>query len=511
MSKPLYSFHSFMFPFRWDYLSRNKKREDIPYSERTELADFDRIFSGNGLLNRVPYRIDRNNEKYNEYTYFHSFVRRAMFFTQADDLSRSEIVYYERDGGTGDYFRIGILNQEPLELDLDSICLHIYSTGVGILTYNVNNSRYPEKATILKINEYGRRIYPQFLAGRDVSVTKSAFLADYIEVKAGHRYMREDFSGYNHPVRTEETFLPPDHIRSIFGVGEDFVFHREEEKKGRVKISKLTDDRMFFVSWYGNDTSQKIISSSEEARGGLHPVGPEKLYSDWWYCYLFGDKSGPSVKNTNWMNRDFEAATNARWAGSGTLYGTTRDSFVAISHSRENLVPDISVHTRTMYYQMAVLCLAQRASILRFSYEIGTISNELDKGSPSSPKIRDLYKNYIHFINKIYFREVTSQIQGIEIYSQMQQAMNLQKEMGDLDKEVSELHNYANMVEQGRLSRVANWFLPAGVIVGFLGMNVFDEKDLNLSGTFNWEVLTWGLLVISISVFAVLITKIIKK
>lgn len=510
MNKPLHSFHSFMFPFRWDYL-RGAKREEISYSERTRLSDFDQVFSENGLLKKVPYRIDSNREKYNEYTYFHSFVRKALFFIQTEDINRSEMVYYERDGGIGDYFRIGILNEKSLDLELDSICLHVYSTGVGILTYNLNNTNYPEKATILKINEYGRRIYPQFLAGEDVSVTKGAFLADYIEIKAGPRFMREDFSGYNGPIRTEETFLPPEHIRSIFGKGSGFVFHREQEKKGTVKISKLTDDRMFFVSWYGNDTSKKIISPSAEMRGGLHPVDSKKLYSDWWYCYLFGDKSGPSVKNTDWMNRDFEAATNARWAGYGTLYGTTRDSFVAISDSRENLISDISVHTRTMYYQMAVLCLAQRASILRFSYEISAISNELDKGSPSSNKIRDLYKNYIHFINKIYFREVTSQIQGIEIYSQMQRAMNLQKEMGDLDREVSELHNYANMVEQGRLSRVANWFLPAGVIVGFLGMNVFDEKDLNLIGTFNWEVLTWGVLVISISVFAVLFVKIIKK
>ena len=271
---------------------------------------------------------------------------------------------------------------------------------------------------------------------------------------------------YLQPKKPGRTFIPPKHILGVFN--ENFVFNREEEAQGKIRISKLTDDRMFFMSWYGNDLSELIIYDSNK-------------FSNWWYAYVFGDKGTPSIANKDLKQKHLEQASYVRWVEYGTLYGMSRDSFTAISHSSENLiqngVPDLAIHFETMYYYLVVLCLAQRASILRFSHEVRNISDTLDKKKSAGKGIKDLYKNYIYFINKLYFREISSQIQGIELYSQLQLMMNLEKEKRDLDEEVSELYNYSNMVEQSSLSRVANWFLPAGVIVGFLGMNVFGDDE----------------------------------
>ena len=80
-----------------------------------------------------------------------------------------------------------------------------------------------------------------------------------------------------------------------------------------------------------------------------------------------------------------------------------------------------------------------------------------------------------HFLNRIYFREVTSQIQGIELYTMFQEAMNLEKEVKDLDNEIQELFEYQNMQEQRRLNKIASLFLPITLITSFLGMNTFDD------------------------------------
>ena len=129
-----------------------------------------------------------------------------------------------------------------------------------------------------------------------------------------------------------------------------------------------------------------------------------------------------------------------------------------------------------MYYQMAVLCLIQRASVLRFSYEITQITHSIfNKKVDLSKQIKEIYENYIIFLNRIYFREVTSQIQGIELYTMFQEAMNLEKEVKDLDNEIQELFEYQNMQEQRRLNKIASLFLPITLITSFLGMNTFDD------------------------------------
>ena len=157
-----------------------------------------------------------------------------------------------------------------------------------------------------------------------------------------------------------------------------------------------------------------------------------------------------------------------------------------------------------MYYQMAILCLAQRASVLRFSYEVSLITDQLEENKDATRDIKDLYKNYIQFINKIYFREVTSQLQGIEMYNQFQNVMGLEKDVKDLDSEIRELHTYISMVEQSNLSKVAVWFLPAGVLVGILGMNTFAEGTFRFeTNDIDWLSIGWIVIVI---VFSVLFT-----
>jgi len=57
-----------------------------------------------------------------------------------------------------------------------------------------------------------------------------------------------------------------------------------------------------------------------------------------------------------------------------------------------------------------------------------------------------------------------------------QEAMNLEKEVKDLDGEIQELFEYQNMQEQRRLNRIAALFLPITLIASFFGMNTFGGE-----------------------------------
>ena len=107
----------------------------------------------------------------------------------------------------------------------------------------------------------------------------------------------------------------------------------------------------------------------------------------------------------------------------------------------------------------------------------------------SNPKevalqIGSLYKEYIRFVNQIYFRSVTVQDQGIELYDMLTNQFASNDQIKDLDDEIGELYQYITlMVDQSRnengekLNLMAAIFLPATVLAGLFGMNRMCELE----------------------------------
>lgn len=466
-----YSKHTFMFPFQWDYHKQSKQNH---YNDRTNLDDFCRLFEQeNPKFELTPFQIKESAEKFNEYTYFYAFARKALYYLDDNSLSR----YYELEESNGEY-HIEFLEKEGKVvklLQLDSICVHVFETGIGIVSFNLTNTKYADKESVLAINEFGRRMYPQFMDADNRMKAKNNFLANRIYGTLGTFSFEEDFSAYENSIDVNATFLPPDYIKKVFGykgeekigdIGKKFVFRRADEQKDTIRIRQITDDRMFFLCWYGNNEEAERLKITET----------EIVYADdFWYTYIFGDKTSLSINNKTMQEEQLKKSTYSRWGGYGTLYGVSRDSFVCLSSNPP--FPALDVHMQTMYYQMAVLCLVQRASILRFGWEISQITNQIFREKKKPEKaIKALYENYIRFINQIYFREVTSQVQGIELYTKFQEAMNIEKEAKDLDGEMQELFNYLSVREQSKLGKVANLFLPVSLLAGILGINTIKFK-----------------------------------
>ncbi len=489
METKRHSIHTFMFPFQWDYLSKNPKH-NIAYNDRTQLRDFDRLFTANSCLKRKLFQIDDSAEKYSEYTYFYPFVRKALYHTKDDDFMH----YYEleEEGGVYNIEHKSDKGIRTFTLKLDNICMHVFDTGVGVLTFNLSNYNYPDKEDILIINEYGRRIYPQYLIPGNAKTqgAKGSFLANRIYGHLGDFSFEDNFEQYEDPIKNNACFLPPQHIRNIFGYsinerigdyGNNFVFRGDDERKNTIRIRQITDDRMFFLCYYNN--GELVNSMAKKNNNSDSEIRYEYKYEldEFWYSFVYGDGGSPTVKEDRFQREQILKCTYTRWLDykrkssyiDGTLFGITKDSFVCLGSWDQ-----LEKHMQTMYYQMAVLCLVQRASILRFSYEITQITHFIfNKKVDLSKQIKEIYENYIIFLNRIYFREVTSQIQGIELYSMFQAAMNLEKEVKDLDGEIQELFEYQNMQEQRKLNKIATLFLPITLITSFLGMNTFTFDE----------------------------------
>lgn len=441
----VYSFHNFMFPFRWNITKFN----DRLLSEQINLNNITFAESANWVRVNEPSKEEELDGLYNERNYFYEFVHDALYDTGMDN---SLIRHFERiEPQRGDVSYHIVVSGTEYILKVEAINLNLYSTGVGVLSFFMKNERYSAPKDVLNINQYGRRIFPPFIA--DVNFRNE--IASSIEIIGlhGREYgYREDFSQYTHHTRhnTPAAFI----VDMIHEVAEN------------IELSPVVDDRMFVMSWYQNDEWASEFSSDCEAF----------IKKDPWYEFVFVDKyGGKTCQNKKMQERLIQEATYERWSQWSSLYGVSRYSMMYLTNS--GCPSYLKQYFETEYVRMTELVLVQKASLLRFSAEVTNIS-ELRTSRNLSAKVSSLYKEYIRFVNQIHFREVSAQDQGIEIYNKLYNTLNIGKQVEKLDNEIEELHAYVELCEDRKNSKIMSlltWFAtifsPIALISGVFGMN----------------------------------------
>jgi hypothetical protein len=438
--KTLHSYHTFMFPFIF-----NEEKID------------------KNLWNYQEFTTD-SVENYNEKYYFYKHVQDALYNKKEKEPFISKYFEYTKEKGT---FTIATCAKGNYELELDGISLRVFNTGVAILAFNLKNNDYAEVEDVLAINDFGRRIYPQFLGENFIKETKNTFLANSITLSfEGHEPIVEDFENYNKENLSQGVKLPS--------------FIEELIAKSFEKIQYVIDDRMFVISQYHNDALVEEMKVYDEVKNKYVYEEDSK-----WYEYLFIDGNGKNCQSKHMTKKLIAESTYDRWVEWGTLFGISRYSFVVLtgsSYGINRLLP----HTKTMYFQMFSLLLVYRATIIKFADEI----QDVTQGVPDniSTGTRKLYKRYLDFLNQLYFKEITAQDQGIELYEQAVKIMKIEAFLKDLDNEISELHEYVEMLEDRKrgdeekkrnqrlekISELGAVFLPPTLLAGIYGANIFD-------------------------------------
>lgn len=359
----------------------------------------------------------------------------------------------------------------PYRLLIDAMNINLYSTGVGFLSFYLKNDDDSQKepADILAINQYGRRVLPPFFA----DIQNRYEIAEYIQIEGlygNQSNYKETFTDYT----PEDSWYPATFIRELI-----------DDLSTNIQVEPIIDDRMFVASWYKNDELAKVFKQDQDAYCDC-----QNDFSSFWYRYLFVDSGDETCQNDKMKKNLLEKHTYLRWQKWSSLYGVSKYSLVYLTN---NEVPSyLTDYFQTMYARMIELVLVQRASMLRFSGEVTSVSklSHQETGIISN-RISSLYKEYIRFINQVYFREVTAQDQGIELYDMLQSALKMEEYIKDLDNEIGELHGYVSLKEERDrnkkatlLNDIATIFLPITVITGFWGMNsvsdVLNDRGISL-------------------------------
>lgn len=475
-----YSYHIFYFPFKWE----------LPGDEHklfTEQIDLERIpLSECSMWKRVQYdpneqftstddkAIQERQELFGELQYYFDFVHPVLYDMKGVD---NPIIYhFERKEPKEGHVKYHIVvKQKEYVLYVDAINLNLYSTGVGILSFYLANHEESQKdeSSVRDINQFGRRIMPPHSG--EFLPEKRSLLAESISITGlmgDPLYYQDDFDYKIYSLKENERGLSDVWRPAIF------IENLIKDLSVQLILTPVIDDRMLVNCWYGNDELSKEVKNKED-------FGK----SDIWYKYVFvDDGKDVSCKNEEMKRELLKNSTYHRWQQYGTLYGVTRYSLVALTDL--GAFDFIGMHMRTIYSRMFELIIIQRASILRFSGEVTKVSC-LSKGSRKllAERISSLYREYIRFVNQIYFQSVTVQDQGIELYDMMMKQFFSAEKIKDLDGEIGELNQYVTLLidekrnENGEwLNKLAACVLPATVMTGVFGMNPLDENWLSLIG-----------------------------
>ena len=471
-----YSYHIFYFPFKWEL----RGDEDKLF---TEQIDLERIpLNTHSFWERIQYdpeektppmdagSMQEKQELFGELQYYFDFVHPVLYDKKGE---KNPIIFHferkEPKSGNVEYHIT--VNDRKYILQVEAINVNLYSTGVGILSFYLANHEENQKdeISVRDINQFGRRIMPPHSGEFDLE--NRSLLAKSIVITGleGESFRYQDFFDYKTNAQGDERGLSHTWKPAVF------IDSLIKDLSTEMRVTPVIDDRMLVNCWFGDkDLAESIKKDNKNF-----------VSSDLWYQYVFIDNG----KEATCMNQDMkkellENSTYQRWQEKGTLYGITRYSLVSLTDRSWFSTNILAMHMRTIYSRMFELIIIQRASILRFSSEVTKFSC-LSKGSRKilAERISSLYREYIRFVNQIYFRSVTAQDQGIEIYDMMMKQFLLPEKIKDLDDEIGELHQYATLlIDQKRnengewLNKLAACVIPATIMTGLLGMNSFEDS-----------------------------------
>lgn len=469
---PVYSYHRFIYPFIY------KQKLDTVISDNKKWQEDVIVENENSLFIQDDKMTKKLKWDYACFQYFNKSARKALL------VSGKNVNCYKYKLDTGCTYEIKVKTEDnPFVLNLTGVKLKLYpGTSIGILMYETEyrpdfNLTEEEKRRIVKsINEYGRRIYPEFIPEYE----NSYFLcAESISIKSDKRSIVDNFweRSFNKdgslPEYIRKPALIPNIVKEILGCTDDL-------------IESAIDDRMFSCCVIRD---KKLVDYFRESPSYLENTNKAKEL----YAIINCDPANSRCQDADMVEECLKKQLYKRWYDYGTIYAFTNHSMVCLTSedSRQN---DVVVGPfLTEYIQMCILVIVQRASLIAFDVKI----NEAVKDEDKTEK---LIEEFTHFQGQIMIPEVTSQIQGIEIYRKLQKMLFIKELESDLQLQIQNLFEIRESQKASRQQRADNILGAIGGAIGIIAISsaCIDLYDFML--TFSNDKHPWFLSWVSLGV-----------
>ena len=503
-----YSYHTFLYPFLWDNHGTVGQQEFRCVLGRAWKEDYP--IKGDGGLSADPLKeTDRARWDYQAFQYFNPSARQVLFSAQGDAAQH----YVLNFGKKARY--IIITDDQEIALRINAIRFKLFKAGVAIMVFETEY--YPDDQTkpapspaeaVRFINEYGRRLYPEFLpkerggfilgaAQIRIEVDGAPVCEEKLRERAElHLSSPKDPSSYlNDPIQL------PEIIGCLlgYGGGTDYGVIGNRSKIGQKQfyIEPAIDDRMFVCCCLiDEDYTNSFIHGGEKGREQTHDW---RFLSDWekgreLYALTNIDGRNATCQNRVMLDQCFEEQLYLRWIEYGTIYAVTSHAMVCLTSPK---VEDEVVNPfLLLYVPMCMLVLAQRASLIAFDSRSTAIVCE--NGDRRREELIKLVEDFAGFQGQLLLPEVTSQIQGIELYEQLQKMLFIEKLENNIQGQLSNLYEINEAAHERRQKSME---LSFNLLAGLAIISALTDIAAFIGLFFHWKT-EWLVLILSLILVA---------
>lgn len=460
--------HIFAWPFEFKWQERNVEEYAGPFGEKGWIEkemNIDKM--------RKNGKIDKNIFMLNQYL---SSSAKDIFMQTGENICK--IFEYPFEDGKNWKYQIKVGEQKYL-LPIQSVQLHVYRHGVGILFIQTVNNEYPLIQDIKRINDYGRRISLPFLPDRPDGFM---LCADEIGIVGDKQMYLTSFRNIAKKCLNDEYVEKKGLLESA-----DFLYAflncrigREGTEKdfSSEEIIPTADDRMHVFCLLRDDELSKKISTMD----WKHPRNSnEEEFQKLLYSIVFVDPGDPTCQNGEMRAELLEKALYLRWQEWGTIYSVTNFSFFCLTGESPYIISSVLRPFITEYMYLLSLVLAQRIGIAVYSGKAGRIVQGVDKkgiiDKGQAETLINLQEKYITFKNQILILEASCQEQGIDVYHLLQSQMMVQEEQAILDEQLESLYEATNVSQGNRdTSKGLIWAIVAvGVDIAVNAISILAD------------------------------------
>ena len=438
----------------------------------------------------LQYLDGRDDEKFQEFVYFHDFVGRFLY---ADSKAgKRALRIFRRD----DVRRVSVTlpnSEGSFDLSVDRVHLYLFDVGVAALVVEVSAPDSPEPDTdgfhlgdVMNLSDRFRRAYPPYWedngkpGGFPEQVLWGNENGDDIFGLKARGWTKQDYTGhvtrYRHAPRRRHAPVAP-HWRALIEPlaieGHDCRVDRSRIAADTPRWRHVVDERIPVMTYIGASCITAVSREDWIRLCLVEPSGDGLPYAENFLADFerdhaydrFWDQSGENI-----MQR-----TRYLFAGYAMVMATANDSDAR--KYRET-------HFRRHYFQMGLIVHLQMAALLALSDQISLAVADYESDRENGlgdfeDRIAALHGELLRFTHRYWFTGVSNQVQAREIYDLWRERLNVQALYEEVANEAREADQYLTLKRQDRiaddnkrLTEIAAVGLPMALAVGFLGMNL---------------------------------------
>jgi hypothetical protein len=295
------------------------------------------------------------------------------------------------------------------------------------------------------------------------------------EVKKIHTEI--DFAKFyenaNKPERCKDISLTSDSYESrnlITGIlgyrdkgDEEYYTFDTKPSKDKIYIYPAMDDRMFVMSAVSDASQVSRMTAPPKSFGKSTEylfMEDETMQKSLYELAYVDNAGGCTCQDTEMRKEYLEKCVYKRWIGYGSIYTVTYQG-VNMLTTVDPKDDDIRLFESflTEYFQILCLCLAQRASIIKFNNRVEECSGEMATTGTNSELTRELIKiqeEFVSFQGQLCFDEISSEEQPIELYAMMKKALFIEEELATVQNRISALYETANTSSGNKINASGN-------------------------------------------------------